>query len=319
MKLVIQIPCFNEADHLAAALDALPRSIPGVDEIAVLIIDDGSEDGTAEAAARDPRVARVLRLPAHQGLAAAFKAGLAAALEMSADIIVNTDADNQYPAARIADLVKPILEHKAEFVIGCRNMAAIGHFSDSKKFLQRLGSRVVSVICGRDIPDVTSGFRAFGREAALWVDVIASSYTYTLETLVRLASRGVRMAVILVDANPPVRPSRLMKSTFEYVFRSVCDIIRLFYIYSPLKLFLFAAALFILPGALLIARFLYYYVTISVMHGLPTGFVQSLTLGTALFVIGVFMLLMGVISDLIHANRKILESILFRLRGRNEK
>ena len=319
MKLVIQIPCFNEENFLAAAVDALPREIPGIDSIEVLIIDDGSEDGTAEAARLHPRVTRLLKLPAHQGLASAFKAGLAEALAMSADIIVNTDADNQYPSARIADLVRPILDRKAEFVIGCRNMDAIAHFSPSKKFLQHMGSKVVSVICGRDIPDVTSGFRAFGRDAALWVDVIASKYTYTLETLVRMAARGVRMSVIVVDANPPVRKSRLMKSTLEYVARSVCDIIRLFYIYSPLKLFLFSAALFITPGFILIARFLYYYVTLSVMQGMQTGFIQSLTLGTALFMVGVFMLLMGVISDLIHSNRKILESILFQQRRKNEK
>jgi len=314
MKLVIQIPCYNEAEHLIAAIDALPASIPGVDEIGILIVDDGSEDGTAEAALAHPRVSRVHRLPAHQGLAAAFKAGLSEALDMGADIIVNTDADNQYPASRIQDLIGPILGRKAELVIGCRDMDAISHFSASKKFLQRLGSKVVSIICGREIPDVTSGFRAFGRNAALRVDVIASIYTYTLETLVRLASQNMTISFITVKTNPPVRSSRLMKSTSEYVIRSVCDILKLFYIYSPLKLFLFSAALFIVPGLILIGRFLYYHITLSVMQHLPAGFIQSLILGSSLFVVGVLMLLMGVISDLIHANRKILESILFRLR-----
>lgn len=314
MKIVIQIPCYNEAEFIGAAVDALPREVPGADSVEVLVIDDGSSDGTAEAARRHPRVTKVLELPSHQGLAAAFKAGLEEALRMSADVIVNTDADNQYPAGRIADLVKPVLERRAEFVIGCRDMDAIAHFSSSKKFLQRMGSKVVSVICGRDIPDVTSGFRAFGRDAALWVDVIASRYTYTLETLVRLAARGVNMEVVTVRTNPPVRESRLMKSSSEYVMRSVLDILRLFYIYSPLKLFFSCAAAFLLPGLLLLARFFYHYVELSVMRGLPSGYTESLTVGTGLVIIGVFMLLMGVISDLIHANRKMLEAIAFRQR-----
>ncbi|HCC48846.1 MAG TPA: glycosyl transferase [Elusimicrobia bacterium] len=310
MKLVIQIPCYNEEEFIKAALDALPRSIAGVDSVSAVVIDDGSSDRTAEAAKAHPLVERVVRLPYHQGLASAFKAGIEASLELGADIIVNTDADNQYPAERVKDLIRPILEGKAEFVIGCRNIEGIAHFSFMKKVAQRLGSRVVSAICRQQVPDVTSGFRAFSRGAALWLDVIASDYTYTLETLIRLASRKVRIAVLEIEVNPPVRDSRLMKSSVEYVFRSAGDILTLFYIYSPLKLFLFLGAVFGLPGLFLILRFLYYYVILTVMRGIPSGYEQSLTIGTALFVIGIFMLLMGVVSHLIYTNRKLLEKIL---------
>lgn len=317
MKLVIQIPCYNEAEHLARALDALPKNIDGVDSIEALVIDDGSSDATAETARRHPAVKKVVSLPSHQGLASAFRAGIDAALAMGADIIVNTDADNQYPAARISDLVRPILECRAEFVIGCRDIEAVEHFSWTKKLAQRAGSRVVSAICRQDVPDVTSGFRAFSRGAALWLDIIVSEYTYTLETLIRLASQRVRIAVIEVKANPPVRPSRLMKSSVEYVLRSARDILTLYYVYSPLRLFLFFALLFGLPGLVLVLRFLYYFVTLSVLQNVHTGYIQSLTLGTALLIIGVFTLLMGVLANLTHTNRKILERVLFQ--QKNEK
>ena len=320
MKLVIQIPCYNEEEFLAKALDALPRKIDGVDVIEALVIDDGSSDRTSEVAKAHPAVARVVRLPCHQGLASAFKAGIEAALGMSADIIVNTDADNQYPASRIPDLIRPILEGKAEFVIGCRNIEGITHFSFPKKIAQRLGSMVVSAICRQHVPDVTSGFRAFSRNSALWLDVVVSEYTYTLETLIRLATRKVHIAVVEIEVTPPVRTSRLMKSTIEYIFRSAGDILTLFYIYSPLKLFMFFAVLFGLPGLFLVLRFLYYYVTLTVMLDIPTGYEQSLTIGTAFMIIGIFMLLMGVISNLIYTNRKILEKLVYLQNSRkNEK
>lgn len=311
MKLVIQIPCYNEEEFITAALDALPRSIAGVDSVEAVVIDDGSSDRTSEIARAHPLVRKVVRLPYHQGLAAGFMAGIAASLDLGADIIVNTDADNQYPASRIPELIRPVLDGKAEFVIGCRNIEEIRHFSFAKKIAQRLGSRVVSAICGQQVPDVTSGFRAFSRNSALWLDVVSSKYTYTLETLIRLASRGIPISVLEISVNPPVRSSRLMKSSVEYVVRSAGDILKLFYTYSPLKLFLFFAALFGLPGLLLIFRFLYFYITRTLIQGIASGYIQSLTLGTAALTIGVFMLLMGVLSDLIFTNRKILEKILF--------
>ncbi|MBU2574018.1 MAG: glycosyltransferase family 2 protein [Elusimicrobia bacterium] len=311
MKLVVQIPCYNEEEFLAAAVNDIPERIEGVSSIDIIVIDDGSSDRTVEAAQAHPRVTKVVKLPYHQGLAAAFRAGIETAIGMSADIVVNTDADNQYPGKEIPALIKPILEHRAEFVIGCRDIDRIEHFSGFKKLAQKAGSRVVSYICGRQIPDVTSGFRAFNRSCALWIDVIASSYTYTLETLVRLSSQKVRMTHITITTNPPVRSSRLMGSTFEYIVRSVADILTLLYIYSPLRVFIFLAAFFGFPGVFLIARFVYYYFVRTVGMHIPSGYEQSLTLGVGLLIIGFFMLLMGVISNLIHTNRKILERILF--------
>ena len=311
MKLVIQIPCYNEEEFLANTLNDLPATVPGFDEVAVLVIDDGSTDRTGEVAKAHPRVAQVIKLPYHQGLAAAFRAGVDAALKLSADVIVNTDADNQYPGGEIPALVKPITDGRAEFVIGCRDTGSIPHFSKPKKLAQKAGSMIVSAICGQRIPDVTSGFRAFDRNSALWIDVIASNYTYTLETLVRLASQKVRIAHIPITVNPPIRHSRLMKSTGEYVARSAKDILTLAYIYFPLRLFVILAALVGLPGVFLIARFVYFYVTISMESGEATGHIQSLTLGIGLTTIGFFLLMMGIISSLIHTNRRILERILF--------
>ncbi len=310
MKLAVQIPCYNEEQFLASAIDGVPASIEGVSSISIVVIDDGSEDRTAEIAAAHPRVTQVVRLPYHQGLAAAFRAGIDASLALGADIIVNTDADNQYPGRQIPALIKPIMEKRAEFVVGARNMDYIPHFSWAKKVAQRAGSRVVSFICGQPVPDATSGFRAFSRGAALWVDVIASSYTYTLETLVRLSSHKIRMAHIPITVNPPIRKSRLMGNSLEYIARSALDIMTLVYIYSPLKVFIALAALFCLPGLFLTGRFLYYYVTLTVMRTIPTGFEQSLTIGVGLLIIGFFMMLMGITSNLIHTNRKLLERLL---------
>jgi len=311
MKLVIQIPCYNEEEFLAKTIDAIPASIPGFDEVAILVVDDGSADRTSEVAAAHPRVAKVIKLPYHQGLAATFRTGVDAALKLGADVIVNTDADNQYPGHEIPALVKPITDGRAEFVIGCRDTGSLPHFSSSKKLAQKFGSWIVSAICRQRIPDVTSGFRAFDRNSALWLDVIASNYTYTLETLVRLASQKVRIAHIDITVNPPVRTSRLMKSSGEYIFRSALDILTLAYVYFPLRLFVILSGLIGLPGLFLILRFLYYYITISVMQGLTTGYTQSLTLGIGLLTIGFFLLMMGIISNLIHTNRRILERILF--------
>lgn len=310
MKLVVQIPCYNEEQFLADALNDVPQRIDGVDSIEIVVMDDGSTDGTAALAEKHPRVKKVVRLPYHQGLAAAFRAGIDASLALGADIIVNTDADNQYPGRQIPALIKPILDKRAEFVVGARNMDDIPHFSWAKKQAQRLGSRVVSFICAQPVPDATSGFRAFSRDAALWVDVIASNYTYTLETLVRLSSHKIRMTHIPIAVNPPIRKSRLMGSSVEYIARSSVDIMTLLYIYSPLKVFITLAALFFVPGLFLTARFLYYYWTLTVLRHLPAGYEQSLTIGVGLLTLGFFMIMMGVTSNLIHTNRKLLERLL---------
>lgn len=310
MKLVVQIPCYNEEEFLAAALNDIPEHIAGISEIGIVVIDDGSADRTAEVAAAHPRVSKVVKLPYHQGLAVAFRVGIEASLGLAADIIVNTDADNQYPGRLIPDLIKPILEKRSEFVVGARDMDAIGHFSYLKKLAQKAGSRVVSFICSQPIPDATSGFRAFSRSAALWIDVIASNYTYTLETLVRLSSHKIRISHIPITVNPPIRRSRLMGTSLEYVAKSTLDILTLVYIYSPLKVFISLAALFCLPGLLLTGRFLYFYISLTVLQNIPTGYGQSLTAGVGLLIIGFFMLMMGITSNLIHTNRKLLERLL---------
>lgn len=310
MKLVVQIPCYNEEEFLPAALADIPERIDGIDEIAVIVIDDGSSDGTAAVAKAHPRVAKVVGLPYHQGLAAGFRAGVDAALSMGADIIVNTDADNQYPGRLIPELLRPILERRAEFVVGARQMDEIKHFSYLKKLGQKAGSRVISFICGSEIPDATSGFRAFSRDAALWIDVIASNYTYTLETLVRLSSHRVRMAHVPISVNPPTRSSRLMGNTSEYIFRSARDILTLVFIYSPLRVFVWLAALAGLPGLYLTARFVYYYLVLTVGRGQQSGYTQSLIIGVGLLTISFFLLLMGVTSNLIHTNRGLLERLL---------
>lgn len=312
MKLVVQIPCYNEEEFLSAALNDVPASIPGVTSISIVVIDDGSADRTAEIARAHPRVAKVVSLPYHQGLAAAFRAGIETSLGLGADIIVNTDADNQYPGRLIPELIKPILENRAEFVVGARDMDAIPHFSYAKKLAQKAGSRVISFICSQNIPDATSGFRAFSRSAALWIDVIASNYTYTLETLVRLSSHRVRTAHIPITVNPPIRKSRLMGNSLEYIAKSARDILTLVYIYSPLKVFIALAVLFCLPGLFLTGRFLYFYITMTVLRNIPTGYEQSLTVGVGLLIIGFFMLMMGVTSSLIHTNRKLLERLLLQ-------
>jgi len=313
LKLVIQIPCYNEEDNLTKTIGELPRAIDKIDSIEVIIIDDGSEDKTAEIAAAHPRVSKVVRLGAHKGLATAFKKGVRTALEMGADIIVNTDADGQYPADRISDLVNPIVTGKTEFVIGCRNMDRIKHFSFWKKMAQKMGSCVVSAICGEKIPDVTSGFRAFSRNAAMRINLVVSSYTYTLETLIQLASLNFKIFPVFIDVNPPVRPSRLMKSSLDYIWKASLNIAALFCVYSPHKLFKFLTFLFGLPGLLLIIRFLYYYITRTVLRSVPTGCVQSLTIGVGLFTISFFIFLIGIIAGLISTNRKMIEETLYRL------
>ena len=316
LKLVIQIPCYNEEDNLTKTIDKLPRSVNGIAFIEIIVVDDGSADRTVAIASGHPRVAKVVRLSAHRGLAAAFKEGIRVAINMGADIIVNTDADGQYPADRIADIAAPIIAGKTEFVIGCRNMDRIKHFSFWKKKAQKIGSRVVSIICGEKIPDVTSGFRAFSRNAAMRINLVVSSYTYTLETLIQLASLNFKITPVFIDVNPPVRPSRLMKSSLDYIWRAGLNIATLFCVYSPYKLFKFFTVFFGLPGLFLVIRFLYYYITRTVLQSVPTGYEQSLTIGVGLFTISFFIFLIGIIAGLISTNRKTIEELLFRLEKR---
>ncbi len=308
MKLIIQIPCYNEAETLPHTLQLLPRAIEGVDEIEVLVIDDGSQDGTAEVA-RAAGVQHVLRLRAHAGLAFAFAAGLNASLEAGADLIVNTDADNQYEAADIPKLLEPLLRGEADLVVGDRGVATQPYFKPIKRRLQTWGSRVVSSAAGLQIPDATSGFRAFTRQAALRT-IILSEYSYTLETLIQAGQRHLRVVSVPVRTNPPRRPSRLMRGTVDYLAHSSITILRAYAMYRSIRVFFFIGGVLIVLGLIPLLRFLYFYFFVTP----AVGKVQSLLLGAVLLIIGFQTMLIGLLADLVGFNRKILEEILLRVR-----
>jgi glycosyltransferase involved in cell wall biosynthesis len=307
VKLIIQIPCYNEEATLPLAVGALPRALAGVDTLELLVVDDGSSDDTAGAAQR-LGVHHLVRLPRHAGLAAAFMAGLEAALRLGADIIVNTDADNQYRAEDIPRLIEPILAGRAQMVIGDRGPARLPQFSPLKRWLQGLGSRVVAQASGIATPDAASGFRALNREAALRT-IVLSDYSYTLETLIQAGARQAAVAYVPVGTNPPSRQSRLVRSLGHYVMLSSATIVRAYALYRPLRVFFALGGLLVAGGAALGLRFLYYYFT-----GTGAGHVQSLILAAVLLIIGFQVCLIGVLADLIGFNRKILEEILYRVR-----
>lgn len=302
MKLVIQIPCYNEAEHLPTTLSALPRSVPGFDVVEWLVVDDGSSDSTADVARRHG-VHHVVVLPHNKGLAHAFMTGVTTALKVGADVIVNTDADNQYDASCIPDLVQPILDGRAQIVIGARPIDAISHFSKVKKILQKLGSWVVRIVSGTDIPDAPSGFRAIHRDAAMRLNVF-NSYTYTLETIIQAGRNNIPMTSVPVRVNPDLRPSRLVKGNLSYVVRSLTTIIRIFVIYKPLRFFFLLSALTALPGLVAISRFLYFYTS-----GDGQGHIQSLVIAAALISCAAVLGIGGLLADLIAANRTLLEDL----------
>lgn len=306
MKLIIQIPCYNEAETLPLTLRDLPRKLPGIDTIELIAIDDGSTDWT-EQIARELGVHHVLRLP-HSGLAGAFVAGLDAALHAGADIIVNTDADNQYDARDLPDLIQPILERRADIVVGDRGIAKLDHFSPTKRFLQRLGSWVVRRFSGLRVPDAASGFRAFSREAALRM-IVLSDYSYTLETLIQAGAGSLRVAYVPVRTHPELRPSRLMKSVPEYLAQSTLTLLRAYAMYKPMRIFLIAGSLLILIGLVPAIRFLYFY-----LAGSSAGHIQSLIFAAVFLIVGFQVLLIGLLADLIGLNRKILEELLYRVK-----
>jgi glycosyltransferase involved in cell wall biosynthesis len=310
MKLIIQIPCYNEADILPETLAQLPRMLPGFDAVEVLIVDDGSEDATAQVA-REAGADHVVSLGRHQGLAQAYTRGLDAALSLGADVIVNTDADNQYPAEDIEKLVGPILAGEAEMVIGDRQVGTVAHFSPIKRALQKLGSRVVSATAGFKIPDATSGFRAITRDVALETMVL-SNYSYTLETLIQAGTNRVQVAFVPIEANPPMRPSRLFRSVRNYVTNSSKTIMRSFAMYRALRMFTWISVILVGIGLILGIRFLVFF-----FQGQGDGHVQSLILTAVLLIVGFLTFLIGLIADLVSFNRKILEEILFRLRRRD--
>ena len=307
LKLIIQIPCYNEAETLPATLAALPRSLPGVDLVEYLVIDDGSEDDTA-GVAKASGVHTVVRLPQHCGLATGFVAGLEASLKQGADIIVNTDADNQYNAEDIHRLIQPILDGRAGIVIGDRGVGTLQAFSPLKRSLQRLGSWVIARASGVQTPDATSGFRAISRDAALRT-LVLSQYSYTLETLIQAGARHIPIAYVSVRTNPQTRPSRLMRSIPHYLANSSATILRAYTMYRPLRMFTALGGLVILAGAALALRYLYF-----MLIGQGGGHVQSVILAAVLLIVGFQVLLIGLLADLIGFNRMILEDVLYRLR-----
>ena len=312
MHLIVQIPCYNEAETLPLVLAELPRSLPGISRLEVLVIDDGSTDGTAQIATA-LGVAHVLRLPRNMGLAAAFQAGLDYCLAAGADVVVNTDGDNQYPGEFIGDLIGPVLRGEADIVIGDRQTYQIAHFSPVKRFLQQMGSWVVRVASGTPVPDATSGFRAFSREAALRL-IVLTRYTYTLETIIQAGKKGLAIASVPIEVNDPTRESRLMRSTWSYVKRSTATIVRLYTFYEPLRSFSFLAAPFVASGLILLARFFYFYLfTAQTGVGRLT---QSVTIGGTLLTVGFLIFLFGVIADISSTQRALLEEILYRQRKR---
>lgn len=307
MKLIIQIPCLNEEKTLPITVADIPRSIPGIDKVEILIIDDGSTDRTVEVA-KECGVEHIVKIPKTKGLANGFKAGIDACLKLGADIIVNTDGDNQYKGQDIPKLIQPIVDHCAEMVIGDRQVANIDHFSGTKKFLQKFGSWVVRQASATDVPDTTSGFRAYSREAALKINVL-SEFTYTLETIIQAGQKNIIVSHVPIGTNGKLRESRLFKSIREYVTRSVATIVRIYTMYRPLKVFMRLGAVFFGLGFLLGVRYLYFFLSDS-----GQGHIQSLILTAILIMMGFQVWVFGLLADLISANRKLNEETLYRVR-----
>ncbi|HXI14271.1 MAG TPA: glycosyltransferase family 2 protein [Thermoanaerobaculia bacterium] len=307
MKLIIQIPAYNEEKTIGITIKELPRQIPGITSIETLLIDDGSEDATIDVARR-AGVTHVVRVLNHRGLSTAFTTGIDAALRLGADIIVNTDADNQYKGSDIAKVVAPIIDGLAEVVIGDRGVKASPHMSSAKKMLQRLGSWSVGRAAGIHIPDVTSGLRGFSREAAYQINVF-NPFTYTLETIIQAGNRNLGVVSVPVGTNPPTRPSRLYTGISHYLRKSAVTIFRIYTLYKPLKTFSALAAIFLTFGLILGIRFLIYF-----FNGNSDGHVQSLILAAILLIVGFQTFLIGLVSDLIAVNRRISEEILIRTR-----
>jgi glycosyltransferase involved in cell wall biosynthesis len=308
VKLIIQIPCYNEAETLPQTVSALPHELEGIDQVEYLVIDDGSTDNTASVA-RDLGVEHVVSLRQHVGLAAVFMHGLDACLKHGADLIVNTDADNQYHAEDIQRLIEPILAGRAELVIGDRGVAKLNSFSQPKRLLQRMGSWVIARASGVDTPDATSGFRAITREAAMRT-LVLSEYSYTLETIIQAGARRMPVEYVPVRTNPKTRPSRLMRSIPHYLLNSATTIVRAYTMYRALRVFSALGIIFILVGIILGLRFV--YIRYILQQGL--GNIQSVILSAVLLIVGFQIMLIGLLADLISFNRKILEEALYRIR-----
>jgi glycosyltransferase involved in cell wall biosynthesis len=308
MKLIIQIPCFNEEEQLPATLADLPRELPGIDELEWLVVDDGSTDRTIDVA-RAHGVDHIVRLTNNKGLAAAFQAGLDASLKLGADIVVNTDADNQYCADDIPKLIQPILDGNADMVIGDREVATIPHFSALKIRLQHLGSAIVRRASGTEVPDTTSGFRAYNREGALQL-VAVSKFTYTLETIIQAGKNLVATDHVPIRTNPKTRESRLFPSMWAYVRRNTLSIFRVYSAYEPLRVFTVIAAILGVAAAVIWGRFAWFYI----VEGEGKGHVQSLILGAVLFIAAVQVAALGIVGDILAGMRVLQQRTLERVR-----
>jgi len=314
MKLIIQIPCLNEEKTLPVTLSELPKSFDGVDEVEILVIDDGSTDETIRVA-KELGVHHIVKLTHNMGLAESFSAGIDACLRIGADIIVNTDGDNQYCGEDIQKLIDPIVRGEADVVIGDRQIGGIQHFTFVKKRLQKLGSWVVRQLSNTQVPDATSGFRAYSREAALRMNVI-SKFTYTLETVIQAGKKKMAIHHVPVRTNEPLRSSRLFTSIPGYVKRSIATILRIYTLYEPLKMFWIVGSIVFGAGFLLGLRYLYFYFT---QQG---GHVQSVILAAVLMIVGFQIAMIGLLADIIGANRRLIEDILYRIKKmelRNKK
>jgi glycosyltransferase involved in cell wall biosynthesis len=307
MKLIIQMPCYNEAGTLAIALGALPRKVEGFDEVEWLIINDGSTDDTVKVA-RECGVDHIVDFKHNRGLAKGFMAGIKECLKQGADVIVNTDADNQYEADDIPKLTQPIIEHKAEYVIGARPISQTEHFSTAKKLLQKLGSWVVRKASSTDIPDAPSGFRAMSRECAMQLNVY-NDYTYTLETIIQAGQKNMAITSVPIRTNEDLRPSRLLSSIPNYIKKSVVTIIRIFVVYKPFRFFMSIAAILFGLGFLLGLRYLYFHLTQD-----ESGHVQSVILAGVLLGMGFQTGLIAFVADLLSVNRKLIEDIQYHIR-----
>ena len=305
-KLVIQIPCFNEEKTLLTTLNALPEAIDGIDEIEVLVINDGSTDNSGKIA--EEWGAKVLEIKPNKGLANAFRSGLQECLNLGADIIVNTDADNQYNADDIKEIVKPVLDKKADIVVGARDIFSIKEFSPIKKLLQKTGSAVLRLLSSTKVQDAPSGFRAFSREAALKINVF-DNYTYTMETLIQAGAKGLTVLSVPVRVNSKLRDSKLVKNIFNYVFKSMKTTLRMFIVYRPFRFFITFAAILLVFGLTLVGRFLYYY-----FAGQGNGHIQSLILAAVFLISSVQLGIVAIIGDLLSINRKLLEDIQIRVK-----